>query len=107
METNPHLYSEEEVVWLREPSVFPYLRESVMRSSRKDKLLKNSFTKDGELIGYVILTPETRGVHGRYYRRMWWFKTDGRDPFCGSYPGEAVKPSSIRTGFSSEPGRDW
>lgn len=100
-----HLAEESEIVWLRNPKEFPYLRQNFAKLSRRDTPCPTDMT-NGELIGYAKLTRDAKAFHGHYFRRYFWFKTDGRDPFKSGFPGEAVKVSSIRVGFPAVYGRD-
>jgi hypothetical protein len=102
-----HLAQESSIEWLRDPKGFPYLRQDFETSSRRDSDLAKRYHKTGELIGYAILSPTTKAFEGRYFRRFFWFKTDGKDPYSGTNaPGEAVKVSTIAKGIPAERGRD-
>jgi hypothetical protein len=104
-----HIADESELVWLKDPKQFPYLRQDFATVARPDTDLREQFHKDGELIGYAKLSPAAKTTRPRlYYRRYFWLKTDGRDPFPGpeAAPCEAVKVSSIAVGRPAQSGRD-
>ena len=102
-----HLTFEKKIVWLRDPAGFPYLRQDFKGFTRKDSDLRKEKLKSGELIGFAVLNENAKGFSGRYHRRYFWFKTDGKAPFEGGYPGEAVKVTSIKAGVPAEEGRDF
>lgn len=91
MNNNPHLKNEHSIKWLKYPHKYPYLREGTAMVSRKDVWLKKYYNKNGTLIGFAILKPETKAIKAYYYRRYWWIKDrtgeTACDPYVSGYPG--------------------
>jgi Family of unknown function (DUF6009) len=106
-EAASHLAEESEFVWLREPKEFPYLRQSFMVTPRRNADLTKRFYRNGELVGFTTLSLAAKRFRQGYYRRYFWFKATGADPFDGdNEPAEAVRVSSIVLGLPATPGRD-
>jgi hypothetical protein len=106
-ESASHLAEESEFVWLREPNGFPYLRQSFMVTTRRNADPAEHFYRNGELVGFTKLSRAAKRFREGYYRRYFWFKITGGDPFDGNTaPGEAVKVSSLVLGLPATHGRD-
>jgi hypothetical protein len=106
-EAASHLAEESEFVWLREPKGFPSLRQSFIVTKHRNADLRKHFYRNGELVGFTKLSLAAKRFRQGYYRRYFWFKINGGNPFDGdNAPGEAVKVSSIVLGLPATAGRD-
>lgn len=88
---------EEDVVWLKDPSEYPYLRQTEVMSRWRRR--RPQFTQ-GQLVAYATLKPTAEGYDGYFDRRVWYFAH--HDPYKLGAPSEAVIPSSIRAGARGE-----
>jgi hypothetical protein len=106
-EAASHLAEESAFVWLREPKGFKFLRQSFMVTTRRKADLTKHFYRNGELVGFTKLSPAAKRFREGYYRRYFWVKATGREPFDGdNATDENVKVSSIVLGLPAAPGRD-
>ena len=104
-----NLKNEERIVWVRDPSPFPYLRES--RFSSQWRARRPAW-------GYTLIAYSTHKRHknydifGGYTRRVWWLKPydvgmpENHPGERGGYnskhgPSEAVVTASVRAGMPS------
>src|SRR5262245_37411194 len=112
---------EAQIVWLRPPGDYEYLREVIVYSPFRVRLGRKSMmggnnTDGGQgshTVAYATLKPSARSDWRFFERRLWWVKEydrfKGRRPAkCGAYndprsaPCEAVKVWSIKAGCPSE-----
>jgi hypothetical protein len=95
-------YSQElEIVWVRDPLQYHYLRESVQKMNFRAKppSAANPLVRDPNiLVGYVNLRSTARSDSpGRFVRRYWWLMDrDVADEH--GWKAEAVDPRSIKAG---------
>ena len=104
---SPHLVDETTIKWLENPNLFPYVREKFellplrarfpLRRYQNDKFFK--------LLGYSEISATAKWINDGFYRRIWFLMVP-RDPYAKDFPGEAVKPSSIKPRKVSEWGRE-
>ena len=98
-------YSQEaEIVWLRGPLQFHYLRESSSRMnfrSRPPSKAHPLVREPNVLVGYVNLKATAKTDNpGRFARRYWWLMHRDLGDTKG-WKAEAVDPRSIRVGHPS------
>jgi hypothetical protein len=91
---------ESRIVWLRDPSAFPWVRVvTVYAPSRTG--WKKSWFSNGHIVGYAELSPDAPSSNRRVSRRCFYVR-DTDYPFGEDYrpaapykPGEAVDPLTI------------
>ncbi len=81
------------IVWLGNPSDYPYLRETKIYTHTRTTKMGRSCVP-GRLVAYATLSKDTPSdLHGEFLRRVWYVAP--HDP----YPGgsiEAKEPSTVR-----------
>ena len=96
--------AEESIVWLEDPSRYPYVRELDHIASFRSR--KPRFDLTGRMIGYATLRQDAKGyAPGCFYRRVFWVKPYDRseDPngvYAHGSPIEAVDPSTVAAGVA-------
>jgi len=98
-------YTQElDIVWLRDPLQFHYLRESSQKMnyrSRPASLSHPLIREPNILVGYVTLKPGAKSSSpGRFERRYWWLM-DRDVSDAGGWKAEAVDPRSVCVGKPS------
>jgi Family of unknown function (DUF6009)/Putative quorum-sensing-regulated virulence factor len=102
----PNENVEEQIVWLRNPLKFTYLRESTYWTTRPRGNIAPKLSEMAFLVGYTQYRPA--GYRTVYLRRFWWLKHHDRDLDnkgvyrCGFGPCEAVDPASIKINQKSK-----
>lgn len=90
---------EDEIVWLADPSVLPYVRETFTYAS--NRVCKPAIDGEGiRLIGYAKLGKSAKGCNRTYLRRTFTFR-DYDKPALHA-PQEALIPSTIRARVRGE-----
>ncbi|NOZ68402.1 MAG: hypothetical protein GXP46_03975 [Deferribacteres bacterium] len=90
------LKGEERIVWLRDPSSYPYLREYSFWSRWRTRRPSWAYHA-GVLIAYSVLSKKAEpNMYGEYLRRTWWL----RDYDFGM-PGN---PHGAKDGYNSRHG---
>lgn len=89
---------EKEIIWLEEPSNYPWVRESSTNFRTKKGISKNRQSeierKGIKLIGYGELEDDApSGEH--YYRRIFTIRKDDYETYKNNYPTEAVDPLTV------------
>lgn len=97
------LLAEDYIVWLRDPTDFRYLRETVVWFRERVRFPKSRFT-NSIVAAYAVLRADARTGDVNFLRRMWWIDPR-RDPYPDpkTCPTEAVVPVSITAGEPSLP----
>jgi hypothetical protein len=95
-----------EIVWLKDPLDFPYLREFVHRTTQPRGRINPGMKDKAFVVGYIVKASKRRGRFS-YARRFWWLKKADLNPkgtyaLGESYPFEAVLPASIAVGKESQ-----
>ncbi|MEU6114898.1 DUF6009 family protein [Streptomyces sp. NPDC047117] len=102
---NYRFEDETRIIWLKDVTAFPYVRETTYSWSvgidTSDPV--DGWSRSGRVLGY------SRGFTADRYIgrcRVWWVKPhdrseDPRGPYRDSAPGEAVMVASIRAGRPS------
>lgn len=113
------LNHERSIVWLEDPTKYPYLRESEEVSSnrrgfsgRPSAFVMRPGSSRTRVVGYATQAEHVKrtrivGDSDMFTRRFWYIKSPN-DPF--DYPGcpcEGRKVSSIKVAQESEWGRDF
>lgn len=93
---------EEKIVWLQDPTKFPFVRTRIFESSKRAS--KPKCETDGILVGYSILDKnQSRNMFHAFERR--YFYLTPRDLRCdcvylkeNCHPAEGVDPKTVRPG---------
>ncbi|WP_329295525.1 DUF6009 family protein [Streptomyces sp. NBC_01455] len=94
---------ETELVWLEDPSLLDYVRQSLDRlPSRRGK---PAYYRDGRMVGYAILGKDAKPsrASGTFRRRVFWLLPHDRDQQPGGLyetgaPSEAIDPRTVAPG---------
>jgi hypothetical protein len=97
------LAHETELVWLEDPHVLDYVRQSLERlPSRKGK---PAYHRDGRMVGYAVLSPEAKASRASdtFRRRVFWLLPHDRDRqpdglYASGAPSEAIDPRTVAPG---------
>lgn len=93
-----------EIVWVRDPFQYRYLREEahMMNFRAKPPSERYPLVRDPNvLVGYVNLRPTAKSDSpGRFVRRYWWLM-DRDVADVGGWKAEAVDPRSVIAGQAS------
>jgi len=109
-DTDDEVPGEIDIVWLRDPLTFRYLRESQYMTTWRRGQIRRPY--NGILVGYAVQRKHGQSVQA-YVRRYWWLKNHDRDLDHGGVygadtwargpaPTEAVVPESVSVGCKSE-----
>jgi hypothetical protein len=96
--------AEQEIVWLCDPALMPYVREIPWGSARRTTApgKRQLYGSDlHQIVGFSVLGPSAKSINGVFPRRMFVVKLHDRilDPngtYSTSYPAEAVDPLTVK-----------
>lgn len=103
---NEHLQDEADIIWLEDPSQFPYVREESWGTTRRNSRPPKS-TPERQVVGYSTVKENVKRSRGQSYRRRLFTlrphdrANDPNGTYKTGYPAEAVDPMSIKAGVPS------
>lgn len=95
--------NEIDIIWLKDPSQFTYLREAATLSRNAKRKIKLYDPNLAVYVGYAVYKADGSGL---YHRRYWFlrdydFPIDHKTYAKVSGPVEAVDPTSVHVGRPS------
>ncbi|MET9535738.1 DUF6009 family protein [Streptomyces sp. NPDC006649] len=94
------LAHESDLIWLEDTDHLDYVRQSLDRLPTRGR--KPAYHRDGRMIGYAVLGPESRAsrASGTFLRRVFWLLPRDRDSqpegiYALGAPSEAVDPRTL------------
>lgn len=99
--------SESRIVWVRDPSAFPWVRVAEPGTTSREGWAKK-WLPEGEVIGYAELSPDVRSVNRRFFRRVFFlretdypFGSTGA-PMSSRFPAGVVDPLTLEPNEDGE-----
>jgi hypothetical protein len=105
-ELSPHLKSEVAIKWPEDPKKYPYVREKFDVFSFRSRFPLSQYQQTGQfkLLGYSEISLTANTIGDGFYRRLFYLMLPN-DPYSKGIPQQAVIPSTIKPGVTSESGR--
>lgn len=97
MKNHSILLDENELIWLHDPALFPFVRQGWLVMAGRNRAVSLSGDREKVLIGYMTLKPKAEGLgQGRFFRRFFYLSSwDHQGNTVEYLPCESVDPFTV------------